>query len=364
MIYTLPLIILAGFIADLIFGDPQWFPHPVRLIGQLAKKLERPLLKSTGNKKIAGIFFAITVIFVSAASASLLTLPFFIFAIRQATEPLNGTQQIFTLFKISNAGIYHYMVALFENKLSIAMASLGFILSAFLIYTSFAIKDLKVESIKVYESLKSGKLEDARLALSMIVSRDTEGLDEEEIIRATVETVAENSVDGILSPMFYAFLGGPVAAVAFKAVSTLDSIVGYKDNKYMEFGMASAKIDDAANFIPARLSIALFSVTGFLLGKSAIKTFNTIIKFRKNNPSPNSGIPESAIAGILGLRLGGVNYYGGKLCRKPFIGEKERGFEKEDIKRTVRIVYIFSIIAYFIMAGLYFLLVFFINALI
>ncbi|MHB1348109.1 MAG: adenosylcobinamide-phosphate synthase CbiB [Candidatus Humimicrobiaceae bacterium] len=354
MIYVLPLMILAGFIADLIFGDPQWFPHPVRLIGRFAGKLENSLINRTGNKKIAGTLFAVAVILVSAAAAALLTLPFFVIAARPALS-LIGMMYI---EESSN------IVALLKNNLSIAMASLGFILSAFLIYSSLAIKDLKVESMKVYESLKSCKIEDARFALSRIVSRDTEGLKEEDIIRAAVETVAENSVDGILSPMFYAFLGGPVAAVAFKAASTLDSMVGYKNNKYKDFGMASAKIDDWTNFIPARLSIALFLITGLLLGKSIIKTFRTIIKFRKNNPSPNSGIPESAIAGILGLRLGGFNYYGRKRCFKPFIGEKEREFEKEDIRRTVRIVYIFTIISYFSLAGLYFLLVLLINVLV
>ena len=214
----------------------------------------------------------------------------------------------------------------------------GFII----IYTALSIKDLGVESLAVFNALKKGDMDRARMFLSKIVGRDTANLDEREIIRATVETIAENIVDGIISPLFYAFLGGASLVMTYKAINTLDSMVGYKNKRYINFGWAAAKIDDITNFIPARLSIIFLVLASWISGYNPINTWNITMRDGRKNPSPNSGLPEAAVAGALGVRLGGLNYYNSIATEKPYIGNNINQLNKSHIKETVKIAYITS----------------------
>jgi adenosylcobinamide-phosphate synthase len=211
------------------------------------------------------------------------------------------------------------------------------------------VKDLGVESLAVFNALNEGDLNKARTSLSRIVGRDTANLDEREIVRATVETVAENIVDGIISPLFYALLGGAPLAMAYKAVNTLDSMVGYKNKRYIHFGRAAAKIDDAANYIPARLSVVFLVMAGWVSGHDPVKTWNIAIRDGRKNASPNSGIPEAAVAGALGVRLGGLNCYDSIAVQKPYIGDDSNHLNKLHIKEAIKIAYITS--ALFVITG-------------
>ncbi|MBU2101801.1 MAG: adenosylcobinamide-phosphate synthase CbiB [Candidatus Omnitrophota bacterium] len=293
--------ILVSYLLDLVFGDPPSFPHPVRGIGWVIKKLEGPFRYIVKNERIAGVFFACTIIIL----------------IWLITFTVTQTAYFFNNY-------------------------LGAIISIIIIYTSLSVKDLGIESLAVFSALKDGNLNKARTALSKIVGRDTSNLDEWEIIRATVETVAENIVDGIISPLLYAFLGGASLAMAYKAINTLDSMVGYKNKRYINFGWASAKIDDIANFIPARLGVIFLCLASWISGHNPIKAWNIAIRDGAKNPSPNSGLPEAAIAGALGVRLGGLNYYNSTAVQKSYIGDDINSLDKSHIKEAVKIVYITS----------------------
>lgn len=300
----LAVIMILAYAMDLILGDPEWMPHPVKAIGYFAKKLEPPLRNAVRNEQLAGIIFAIGIIGL-AYSAS--------FAIIHTAANFNEY--------------------------------LGFVLSTVFIYTSLAIKDLKVESMLVYKALGAGKIELARKNLSLIVGRDTEHLDNRDIIRATVETIAENTVDGIVSPIFYAFLGGAPLALAYKAANTLDSMVGYKNERYKYFGWAAAKIDDFLNFVPARLSGIILPIASWLAGLDAIGSFKVALRDRRKNPSPNSGIPEAAMAGALGIKLGGLNFYNSSAVAKPFIGEDKNALDISHIKKSIKVAYLSALLS-------------------
>jgi len=293
--------ILAAYLLDLVFGDPPSFPHPVKGIGALIEKLEGPFRCLVKNERIAGAFFACTIIM----SIWLIT-----FAVTQT--------------------------AYFFNNY------LGVIISIIIIYTSLSVKDLGVESLAVFGALREGDIKKARVSLSKIVGRDTANLDEREVVRATVETIAENIVDGIISPLFYAFLGGASLVMAYKAVNTLDSMVGYKNKRYINFGWAAAKIDDIANFIPARLSIIFLALASWMSGHNPINAWNITLRDGRKNPSPNSGFPEAAIAGALGVRLGGLNYYNSIAAEKPYIGDNINQLDRLHIKEAIKIAYITS----------------------
>lgn len=298
------LSIYIGYIMDLIIGDPYSFPHPVRYIGKLIKYTENKIRKKAkSDKDLKRGGFVLW--FVTVGVTYLIT---------------------YLILKLSSFIPFGYLI-----------------MNSLLIYTTLATKCLKDEAVKIYNVLKTGDIEKSRVQLSYIVGRDTMHLDEGEIIRATVETVAENTVDGIIAPMFYAFIGGAPLAMAYKAINTLDSTVGYKNEKYKDLGFASAKIDDIANYIPARISVLLMMIGSFILGydyKSAIKI---AIRDRKNHKSPNCAYPEGAVAGALGVQLGGTNIYFGKAVYKPTIGDKIRNIEIEDIARTNKIMYATSI---------------------
>lgn len=289
---------------DLIVGDPYSFPHPVRYIGKLIKITEdniRKIAKNDKELKIGGFFLWIITVGVT------------------------------------------YLVTYGIVKLSSFNDIMYILVNSFIIYTTLATKCLKDEAVKIYNVLKTGDIEKSRVQLSYIVGRDTTNLSKAEIIRATVETVAENTVDGIIAPMFYAFIGGAPLAMAYKAINTLDSTVGYKNDKYMNLGFASAKIDDITNYIPARISVVLMTAACMVLGYDYKSCFKISIRDRKNHKSPNCAYPEGAVAGALGVQLGGTNIYFGKAVYKPTIGDKNREIEKDDIVKTNRIMYATSI---------------------
>ncbi|MFP4194127.1 MAG: adenosylcobinamide-phosphate synthase CbiB [Desulfobacterales bacterium] len=272
-------IILAALGLDLILGDPRWLPHPVRLMGLAAERGEvffRGLVK---NQFTAGLAFA----------AALILGAFFL-----------------TAGAVFLAGLLHPAAAV--------------ILEILLIYTCISPKCLYKEAVKVHAALAAGDQEKARGLVAMLVSRDTDQMNEEQISRAAVETVAENFVDGVVSPVFFAVLLGAPGAVAFKMISTLDSMVGYRTEKYEKFGKASARADDAANWIPARLSVPVISLAAALLFKTGKRTFAAAAAEGRNHKSPNAGYPEAAFAGALGVRLIGPGIYHGRLVENPWIG--------------------------------------------
>lgn len=309
--------IYIGYIIDLIIGDPYSFPHPVRYIGKLIKVTEnkiRNIAKTDRGLKIGGfVLWAITV-----------GLTYLV------------TYMIVKLFSFIPGG---YIIA-----------------NSILIYTTLATKCLKDEAVKIYNVLKTGDIEKSRIQLSYIVGRDTTHLDEGEIIRATVETVAENTVDGIIAPMFYAFIGGAPLAMAYKAINTLDSTVGYKNEKYKDLGFASAKIDDIANYIPARIAVLLMAIGSLVLGYDYKKASQIAVRDRKNHKSPNCAYPEGAVAGALGVQLGGTNIYFGQAVYKPTIGDKVREIEIEDIVKTNKIMYATSLTSMVIFTALFILI--------
>lgn len=312
------LSIYTGYILDLIIGDPYSFPHPVKFIGKLINFVEkqiRKITKSDKGLKIAGFVLWFIVVGVT-------------FSI---------TFTICQLFRF--------------NKIAY------FIVNSILIYTTLATKCLKDEAVKIYKVLKTGDIEKSRIQLSYIVGRDTTTLNEKEIVRATVETVAENTVDGIIAPLFYAFIGGAPLAMAYKAINTLDSTVGYKNEKYYYLGYASAKIDDIANYIPARIGVILLSIGSLFVGFNFKDALKIGIRDRKNHKSPNCAFSEGAVAGALGIQLGGTNIYFGKAVYKPTIGDKKREIEIEDIVRTNKIMYSSSIISIIIFTIIYYLVV-------
>ncbi|MFL8712297.1 adenosylcobinamide-phosphate synthase CbiB [Clostridioides sp. GD02377] len=308
------LSIYIGYVADLIVGDPYSFPHPVRFIGKLinfTQGIIRKVFKSDKQLKFGGfILWFITV----------------------------GITYLIT----------YSIVKLFSFN-----GLLSAVVNGFIIYTTLATKCLKDEALKIYNVLKTGDIEKSRTQLSYIVGRDTTTLSESEIIRATVETVAENTVDGIIAPMFYAFIGGAPLAMVYKAINTLDSTVGYKNEKYKDIGFASAKIDDVANYIPARISVVLMTIGSFFLRYNYRNCFKISIRDRKNHKSPNCAFSEGAVSGALGIQLGGTNVYFGEKVYKPTIGDKLREIDKEDIIKTNKIMYASSFVSILVFTLLY-----------
>ena len=227
----------------------------------------------------------------------------------------------------------------------------GLVLETFWCYQLLATKSLKDESMKVYDRLKNGTIEEARYAVSMIVGRDTSELTEEGVTKAAVETVAENSSDGVIAPMLYMALGGAPLMFLYKGINTMDSMLGYKNDRYLYFGRCAAKLDDLANYIPARISGWLMVAAAFLTGmdgKNAVKIYK---RDRRNHASPNSAQTEAAVAGALRVQLAGNAYYFGKLYEKPTIGDKLREVEPEDIRRANRLLYGASVLSVLLCLG-------------
>ena len=293
-----------GLVLDFIIGDPNNPFHPVRIIGSLGIKLENITRRVFKNLKISGFVTWLGVILITFLVNSL----------------------IFRLaFSISNI--------------------FGIIIEGILLYFCISSKGLKVEGLKVIKVLESGDIEGARKQLSYIVGRDTKVLDEEGIIRAVIETVAENTSDGIIAPLLFGALGGAPLAMTYKAVNTCDSMFGYKNDKYIDFGFVPAKMDDLFNYIPARITGYLVIFAAFILGLDYKNSYRIYKRDRYNHTSPNSAHPESAVAGALGIRLGGANYYFGKIVEKPTIGDKNKVIEISDLYKTNNILLVVTLVA-------------------
>ncbi len=304
------LAFLLGFILDLLFGDPYFLPHPIRLIGKLVSAAEKRLRKCIVNLCNGSD--------------------------RKRAELLGGIGLVmFVLFSTIVAATAALSAAYLLHP------ALGLAAEAILTYQILAVKCLKTESMKVCQCLKEGDLARARKAVSMIVGRDTAHLDAEGVAKAAVETVAENTSDGVVAPLLYTALGGPVLGLAYKAINTMDSVVGYRNDSYLYFGRAAARLDDCANYIPARFSAWLMIAASFLLGNefSGRHAWDVYKRDRKNHASPNAAQTEAVCAGALGIRLAGDAVYFGKLVKKPHIGEALRKAEAEDIRRANRLMY-------------------------
>lgn len=292
-----------AIVLDLTLGDPRWLPHPVVLTGRLITALETILRRGLRHERFAGILLLFTTV------STVATIAWLLIRISSALHPLAG-----------------------------------FLTAAGISYTCLAARSLHSESALVADALAAGDLKEARQALSGIVGRDTANLEENEIWRALVETVAENTTDGIIAPLFWLALGGPVTGMTYKAVSTLDSMVGYKNEHYLLFGWASARMDDLLNFIPARLTALLMVVAAPLAGLSLRGALRITLRDRLNHPSPNSGHPEAAAAGALGVRLGGTAYYGGRESWKQTIGDPLAPLDERCYRGMLKLMYITTLL--------------------
>ncbi len=305
--------ILFASVLDLILGDPYSFPHPVKLMGNIIsmeEKIGRRLCHEKYELKLFGLIVVLINIFLG------FSIPYFL---------LKYIRKYTLLYSILNI---------------------------YMIYTCIAARSLHYEGMKVKEALSIG-IEEGRHRVSYIVGRDTGSLNEEEIIKATVETIGENTSDGIIAPLFYIFLFGAAGGVAYKFINTMDSMLGYMDEKYIDIGFFPAKVDDIFNYIPARLT-AIFMLISSIGRFDVRKAKDIFIRDKKNHKSPNSGYPESAVSGLLGIQLGGENYYHGVLVKKPTIGDSTRGLSLEDINVSIEIMYrtelLFLIIYVFLVA--------------
>lgn len=295
-----PIDILIAVILDFILGDPYGFPHPVIYIGKLISFMDkqgRKIYKNQKQLKILGLLIVITVSIVSFG------IPYIL---------LRLVKPCFFLYHILNIGI---------------------------LWTTLAATSLGKEGLKVYDALSKDDLEDSRLKLSHIVGRDTRNLSKNEIIRADVETIAENTADGVIAPLLYAMIGGAPLAMLYKGINTMDSMLGYMNPKYKDIGFFPAKLDDLVNYIPARLTGILFVLVSPVVKGEIIKTAKIMMRDRKNHKSPNCAYPEGAVAGALGIQLGGDNNYFGEIIKKPTIGDKINTLNESHIKKTVVLMY-------------------------
>ena len=300
--------LLTGYVLDLIFGDPRQIYHPIRIIGNLIAVLEKGIRKvfpKTSRGELAGgtVLVVLVVLICMAVPAALLGL----------------------------AAWIHPVVY--------------WLLASFWCWQILATKSLKTESMKVYAPLKEGDLPAARRAVAMIVGRDTERLTEEGVAKAAVETVAENTSDGIVAPLIFLALGGPALGFFYKAVNTMDSMVGYKNERYLYFGRTAARLDDVLNFLPSRISAWLMILAAAILGMDGKNAKRIYLRDRKNHASPNSAQTEAVMAGALRVQLAGDAWYFGELYKKPTIGDPFRAVEPEDIVRANRLMYLTSALA-------------------
>ncbi len=304
-----PLQIVIAFALDILLGDPEYYFHPVRVFGKAIEKLEPRLRNYFSNLYVGGVLLALLV--------------------------------------IGGAALGTWILLAISTHLSVW---LGALFRIYLFYACLGAGCLANEVRSVLSSLRAENITEARSRLSRIVGRDTKDMDEKEILRALVETTAESTVDGIVSVLFYAFLGGPVLAMAFKAASTLDSMVGYKNERYREFGWASARVDDALNYIPARIGANFICLASLATGDSFRRAAITVIQDARSQPSPNSGYPEAAFAGALGIQLGGRNVYQGKAVDKSFLGRAINNLSVTIAERSLRLMFATAILC--LLAGL------------
>ena len=302
---------IAGFLLDLLIGDPHFIPHPVRLIGSLISFCDKRLNCDAGYN-------------ISEKKLNL---------IKYKRGMLLAFTVIFTTFAMS--------VIIIVAAYSINLYA-GVIAEAVMTWQILATKCLRVESMRVYDALRTDGVDAGRRAVSMIVGRDTSVLDAAGVTRAAVETIAENTSDGVIAPMLYTAIGGPVLGFVYKAVNTMDSMIGYKNDKYMYFGRFAARLDDVVNFIPARISAYLMILAAFIGGRQfdGQNAYRIFKRDRFNHASPNSAQTESVCAGALRVQLAGDAVYFGKLVKKKYIGDGLREIEYEDIKRANRLMYI------------------------
>lgn len=309
-----------GFAVDLLLGDPHAIPHPVVWIGKLisaAEKLVRRVFpKTVRGENAAGGVLWLVVTAVSTAVPALL---------------------LYAAYRLHPAA--------------------GLVLESIMCWQILATKSLRDESMKVYAALREGIPENYRRAVSMIVGRDTAALDDKAVTRAAVETVAENASDGVVAPMLFLALGGAPLGFFYKAVNTMDSMLGYVEMPYKNIGLVPARMDDVLNYIPARLSALLMLAAGAILGMDAKNGWRIWRRDRRNHASPNSAQTESVCAGLLGVRLAGDAWYHGELHKKPYIGDARREIEYEDIPRAGRLLYATAVLALAVFGGIKYLLV-------
>lgn len=304
--------LIAAFFLDLVIGDPRWLPHPVRIIGTMIVQLEnllRRLFKEKGER-LAGVLLV-----------SFIVLP--------------------------SVTVTFWVVSLLGQAASGFFAIISKAVLIYCIGTTIALRELIASAKNVISAIKAGTIDDARKKLSMIVGRDTSELSEDGVLRAAIETLAENLSDGVIAPVFYLALGGLPLAIAYKAINTLDSMVGYKNERYIHFGWAAARLDDIANYIPSRISGLLVVAASLVVQRtfaSARSAMAILLRDGRNHTSPNSGLPEAAMAGALGVRLGGPSTYGGVLSPKPYIGDLRDNDYLSASEKASRIVFTASAI--------------------
>jgi len=289
--------IIIAMALDALAGDPKWLPHPVRFIGVLAVWLEKITRRLIPSEYTAGGITSLTVVLLTGSTAWLIA---------------------------SGAAAMHPL--------------LGDTVSILLLYSTFAARDLAHHGANVFRALNAGNVLEARRKVAMMVGRDTENLDEEEIARAAVESIAENTVDGITAPLMFAVAGGPVWAMMYKAVNTLDSTFGYKNERYLRFGWVSAKLDDVANYVPARITALCMVLASAVLRLKPARAFAVMVRDGRKHSSPNAGLCEATMAGALGIRLGGLSHYFGKPSKKPFIGDFEVPPTQGHIRRAIALM--------------------------
>ncbi len=308
-IYALPMLV--GFVIDIFVGDPYNFPHPIRAIGTLIAKLEKFVRSRFKSLRKGGVFLALTVLIVST---------------------LIPLAVLFLCYKIN--------------------IFLGLAAESVMCWQLVAARCLQKESMKVCRAVEEKDIEKARQAVSMIVGRDTDVLDETGIVKAAVETVAENTSDGVTAPIMYIALGGAPLGFFYKAANTMDSMIGYTNEKYIDIGRFAAKLDDVLNFIPSRLTALVMILSAYLLGADGKNAARIWKRDRRKHASPNSAQTESVCAGALDIRLAGDAYYFGELHKKEFIGDDIRPPESEDIRRANRLMYCTSVIVLIVGAAL------------
>lgn len=291
--------ILSAVALDLLLGDPRWLPHPVRGIGRLAVWFEAVARALFGSTRTAGVLAAL--------------------------------------------GVYLVTGGIAWGAIQLAAAAspwAGDVVSIIIIYTTVAARDLARHSMAVFRPLVAGNLVEARRCVGAIVGRDTEQLDEAGVARAAVESVAESTVDGVTAPLFFAIVAGPVGAIVYRAINTLDSMFGHQDERYGRFGWAAARIDDLANYVPARLTAPLICLAALLLRLRPRLAWQTLRRDGRKHTSPNAGLTEAAMAGALGVQLGGANYYDGQLLDKPTIGQAVVPLSAQHIRLANRLMYL------------------------
>lgn len=294
------LALMIGFVLDLLLGDPEWLYHPVCIIGKYISFIEKKLRKRGGNLRKSAVFLTASTVLLTMAVVAVL------------------------MWLLSLIG---------RIPLLIGMSLLN--------WMGIAVTCMAKEARGVAKALDKG-VDAGRTQVARIVGRDTQSLNEEEIIKATIETVAENTTDGVISPLFYAAIGGPVLLWGFKAASTLDSMVGYLDEKYRDIGWSSAKLDDVLNYLPARITALLMCLAAFFTGMDGKNAWRIVQRDHANHKSPNCAWSESAAAGAMHIQLGGTHDYFGKPIEKPTIGDADRPAQREDIDKVNWLLYVTS----------------------